>query len=81
MLTKLVDGYTALIHAFPASWHGPISLVIALLIIGLIWHVIRQSGIWLLLLLILVPALIPVVRDVALALLEFIKIVIGNASL
>ena len=81
MLDQLFARYDIFLQQFPLLWHGPISLILALAIAGLIWHVLRQSGLWLILLLFLVPALIPVLRGVAVGIIEILKFLLSRASL
>lgn len=80
MLQTILRDYALILSWFPTAWHGPISLILTLLIAGGIWQVLRKNGIWLVLLLILVPALIPTAHDVALTVISLLKALINQAS-
>lgn len=80
MISTILHFYGLFLGFFPANWHGPISLLLTLLIASAIWQVLRKSGVWLLLLLILVPALIPVVQDVARAIIELLRALLTQAG-
>ncbi len=80
MVTTILHYYALFLALFPASWHGPISLILTLALAGAIWQVLRKSGVWLLLLIVLIPALIPTLREVATTVIELLKALLGQAS-
>lgn len=81
MLAKLIDYYDLFLALFPATWHGPISLLLLLAVAGTIWHAIRKSGLWLVLAVVLVPTLIPILKGVGVGLLTLLKLLFERASL
>ena len=81
MIGQIVGYYDQFLNLFPMNWHGPISLLLLLALAGTIWHIIRKSGIWLVLLVILVPALIPILRDIGKALIEIFKLLLERAGI
>ena len=81
MVTQLITYYDQFLNLFPANWHGPISLILLLAIAGTIWHVLRKSGLWLILLIVLVPALVPVLKDIGKTLIEIMKLLLARAGI
>ena len=81
MVSQLIGYYDQLLNLFPTAWHGPISLFLLLAVAGTIWHILRKSGLWLVLLVVLVPTLIPILRDIGKALLEIIRLLLERANI
>lgn len=80
MIGQLFTYYDQFLSLFPTTWHGPISLLLLIAICGTIWHALRKSGLWLILLVILVPTLVPIVRDLGKALIEILKFLLERAT-
>lgn len=80
MIERILTTYDTFIQQFPLDWHGPISLILTLAVAGAIWHALRKSGLWLLALIILVPALVPTLRGVGQFLIELLKSLLDRAS-
>jgi hypothetical protein len=81
MVGQIIGYYDQFLNLFPMNWHGPISLILLLAIAGTIWHIVRKSGLWLVLLIVLVPALIPVLRDIGKTLIEILKVLLERANI
>ncbi len=80
MLATLLSSYDKLLASFPADWQGPISLILTLALAGAIWHVVKKSGLWLILLLVLVPALIPTLKGVGQFVIQLLKELLSRAA-
>ncbi len=75
----LFHAYDLFISNFPNEYQGFISIgVLAVIVIGL-YHLIKKSLLWLVLLLVFVPASIPIISKIGTGLLEFLKYIIGKA--
>lgn len=80
-LTALIARYDQLLGLISEEWRGPTSLAVLLILAGTIWHVIRKSGIWLALLVILIPALLPPLKGVGEGLLFLARALLERAKL
>ncbi len=75
----LFHAYDIFISNFPKAYQGLISVgILAVIVIGL-YHLIRKSLLWLVLLLIFVPASIPIISRIGTGLLEFLKYILSKA--
>ena len=78
-MDKFFALYDSILARLPNDWQVPIALVLVLALAGGIWHVLRKSGPWLLALVILVPASIPILRGAALALFDLLRTLLDRA--
>jgi len=65
--------YDKLVAVFNPSYQWLISLVLIIIIIAILWRLIKKTYLFLILLIILVPASLPILRNFFLGLLEFIR--------
>lgn len=77
----LITRYDQALLSLPDEWRGPASLILVLAIAGGIWHAIRKSGLWLALLVFLVPALVPTLRNVGIFVIALLRALVDRASL
>lgn len=74
----LFKAYDTFIANFPAQYQGLISLgLLAVLVIGL-YQLIKKSLLWLALLILFVPASIPIISKIGQSLLEFLKYIVSR---
>lgn len=72
-MQAIMDLYQQFLSIFPASLHPFISIALAVFLIYSIIQVVRKDFIYLIILIVLLPASIPILKDVAETLLQFIK--------
>lgn len=72
-MQAIMDLYNQFLSIFPASLHPFISIALAIFLIYSIVQVIRRDFIYLIVLIVLLPASIPILKSVAEVLLQFIK--------
>lgn len=65
--------YQQFLSIFPPSLHPFISIALAVFLIYSLIQVLRKDFIYLIILIVLLPASIPILKDVAETLLQFIK--------
>lgn len=78
-MDRFFELYNMVLNRLPADWQAPAALLLVLALAGAIWHVLRKSGPWLLALVILVPASIPILRGAALALFNLLRTLLDRA--
>ncbi len=71
--------YTQLLSYFPDFLHPFISIVLALFLIYSIYQVVKSNFIYLIALIVLLPASIPILRSIADSLLVIIRYLLGSA--
>lgn len=76
-LAQIHEIYNKFLSYFPAEFHPYISIILGILLVISIVQVIRQQFIWIILLVVLLPASIPILKDVASALLSVVKFLFG----
>lgn len=81
LLTTIITRYDQALLSLPEAWRGPISFLLLLALAGAIWHVLRRSGLWLVLLIVLVPALIPALRGVGQGILFLFQALFERSNL
>lgn len=72
-MQQIQELYTQFLSIFPASLHPFISIALAIFLVYSIIQVIRKDFIYLIALIVLLPASIPIIKNVAEVLLQFIK--------
>lgn len=75
----LFSAYDTFISNFPEQYQGIISLgLLAIIVIGL-YNLIKKSLLWLFLLVLFVPASIPILSKIGQSVIDFLKYVVGRA--
>ncbi len=80
MLDKLYTLWLDFIALFPSSIRWIISLVIFIVLAKAIFNLVKKSFIWLLLLILFVPASVPLIKEIFIAIIEFLKFILPNFS-
>jgi hypothetical protein len=70
--------YNQFLSYFPASIHPLINIVLAILIIYGIFKVIKQDFVYIILLVILLPASIPILKNIWESILNLVKFLLGT---
>ena len=78
MLAQIYSLWTQFLTLFPGSIHWLVSLVIFIFLIKVIVGLIKKSFVWLLLLILFVPASIPLIREIFTSLIEFLQLVLPS---
>lgn len=74
----LIDSYNQILGYFPNFLHPFISIGLAVFLIYSIFQVLKRNFIWLIVLVILLPASIPILKGVWSALLSVVKFLLGR---
>lgn len=77
-LASIYDIYNQFLSYFPEKIHGLISLFLAVLIVFGIYKVIRRQFVYLILLVILLPASVPILRNIWSQVLELLQFLISR---
>lgn len=78
MLNQIIQLYQSFLNLFPPGLHFWISLAIFLVLVFWVLDLVKRSLVWLILLVILVPASIPLLRQIVDGLLRFLRVVVGS---
>ena len=70
--------YTQFLSYFPEKVHGLVSLFLGILLIVGIYKVLRRQLIYLVLLVILLPASVPILKNIWEQILEFLKFLLSR---
>ncbi len=70
--------YGQFLNYFPEKVHGLVSLFLAVLLIVGIYKVLRRQLIYLVLLIILLPASVPILKNIWEQILEFLKFLLSR---
>lgn len=74
----LFQAYDVFINNFPSQYHWIISLgLLAIIVIGL-FQLIRKSLLWLFLLILFVPAVIPILSEIGQSVLQFLQYIVSR---
>lgn len=76
-MNQLQEIYNTFITAFPAAWQPYIAFAAGVCLVVAIIQAIRKEFIWIVVLIVLLPASIPILKGTALTLLAFIKFLFG----
>lgn len=76
-MDQLQQIYNTFITAFPVSWQPYIAFAAGVCLVVAIIQAIRKEFIWIVVLIVLLPASIPILKGTALTLLAFIKFLFG----
>ena len=77
-MDALFKAYDVFISNFPAQYQGLISLGLLAVIIISLYQLVRKSLLWLVLLIIFVPASIPILAKIGQAIVGFLKYVVSK---
>lgn len=77
-LDPIYSIYNQFLNYFPKNVHGLISLFLAVLVIFGIYKVLRKQLVYLILLVILLPASVPILKNIWESLLELIKFLLSR---
>ena len=77
-MNTLFNLYDQFLNIFPDSIHGVISFILAVLLVVAIFQTLKKNFIWLIVLIILLPASIPILKSVATSLINLIKFLIDK---
>lgn len=72
-MPELYSIYDQFLNAFPSFLHGWISLVLAVLLVISVYKVLKRNFIFLILLIILLPASVPILKNIWESLVTLIK--------
>jgi hypothetical protein len=72
-MDQIISIYKQFLSFFPPSVHGVVSLVLAIMIIYSIFKVLKHNFIWLILLIILLPASQPILKSIWEGALNLVK--------
>lgn len=78
MIQYFIDIYQQLLSYFPPFLHTFISLVLAVFLIYSLFQVLKKNLIWLIVLVVLLPASVPVIKDIVDSIIAVIKYLLGN---
>lgn len=76
-MNQLQEIYNTFITAFPAAWQPYIAFAAGVCLVVAVIQAIRKEFIWIVVLIVLLPASIPILKGTALTLLAFIKFLFG----
>ncbi len=78
-MNSLFHAYDIFIRNFPTQYQGIVSLGLLAVIIVTLFQLIRKSLLWLFLLVLLVPASIPILSKIGQGILLFLKYIVGKS--
>jgi len=78
MFNQLINLYNQFLTLFPPFLHFWISLILFLVIVYWFLELVRKSLIWLLLLVIFLPASIPLLKQIFWGILAFLKVLLRD---
>ena len=78
VFNSLIHLYDQFLHLFPDPWHPWVSIVILVLMVSLILRHLRSGVILVILLVLFVPASIPILRHIGMAVIQFADHVLSS---
>lgn len=76
-LTQIQDIYNKFLGYFPAEFHPYISLILGVVLFISIVQVLRKEFIWLIFLVVLLPASVPILKGIAEVIIDVLKYLFG----
>ncbi len=61
---RIFDLYNQFISVFPEQYQWIISVVLVLAIVGGLWNLVRKNWLWLALLIVIFPGILPILQNV-----------------
>jgi hypothetical protein len=77
-MDQIISIYTQFLNKFPAGLHPVISVILALLIIYSIIKIIQKDFIFIILLVVLLPASVPILKNIFDTLVTLIKFLLAR---
>ncbi len=77
-MDNLTSLYNQFLNYFPPILHPVISIIVAAFLIYSIFQVLKKNFIWLILLIVLLPASVPIIKQVVNVLVSIIKLLLGQ---
>lgn len=72
--------YNQFLNYFPGNLHGLISVILAVLLVVGIYKVIRRQFVYIILLIVLLPASVPILKHVWQQVLEILKFLLSRKT-
>ncbi|MDP3741381.1 MAG: hypothetical protein Q8R08_03600 [bacterium] len=72
--------YNQFLSNFPEKFHGTIALILAMLLVIGIYKVIRRQFVYIILLIVLLPASVPILKNVWEQILEILKFLLSRKT-
>ena len=72
-MDQIISIYNQFLNIFPKGLHGVVSLLLAGLLVIAIFKVLKRNFIYIILLIILLPASVPILQNIWQSLVELIK--------
>lgn len=79
MLSQIQDIYLTFLSGFPGSVRPIISIGLAVLIVFSVFKILKKQFIFLILLIILLPASVPILKSIWQGVVSLVKFLLGNA--
>lgn len=76
-LTQIQDIYNKFLSYFPAEFHPYVSLILGIVLFIAIIQVLRKEFIWLIFLVVLLPASVPILKGIAEVVINILKYLFG----
>ncbi|MCC7356216.1 MAG: hypothetical protein IT410_01200 [Candidatus Doudnabacteria bacterium] len=76
-MQQIQDFYVGFLNLFPGFLHPAISIGLAILLVVSVIQVLKRNFVYLILLVILLPASIPILKNILDTLIGFVKFVLG----
>ena len=73
MMESVYSIYAQFLSFFPEKFHGLVSLALAMLLVWGIYKVVRRQFVYIVLLIVLLPASVPILKSVWAQVLELLK--------
>ena len=73
MMESVYSIYAQFLSYFPEKFHGLVSLALAMLLVWGIYKVVRRQFVYIVLLIVLLPASVPILKSVWAQVLELLK--------
>ncbi len=72
-MNQIIDLYNQFVNVFPKGWQWAVSVTLAVLLAVAIFKVVKRQFIYIILLIVLLPASVPILKNVWANLLELLK--------
>jgi hypothetical protein len=76
---KISNAYLSFLHYFPAQLQPFVSIVFGLIVIYVVYRIIKRDFIFIIALVILVPAYIPILQSIWFWIVDFLKFIFSSA--
>ena len=77
LLTQIQDIYNRFLAFFPAQFHPYVSLILGIVLVISIIQVLRKEFVWLIILVVLLPASVPILKGIAEVIVSALKYLFG----